>query len=100
MPTARETYASSINSANMTAAANRTLKEMARQTTRDANNSVVGFTTQSGNMANLQTAVNNANAGIFSGNNSGVTNDPDAVRKASEQAAKEVLRGTGDLNSF
>jgi hypothetical protein len=98
MPTARETYNSSVTSANMVAAYNRTQREMAKQETIAQNKQNVGFTLQGGNMANLQTAINNANAGIFSGNNSGVTNDPDAVRKGSEQAAREVLRGTGDVN--
>jgi hypothetical protein len=89
--TARDTYNASCKSAEGTRTASLLTNELTRQTSCDAQLSVVGLVLQNGNSAYV-TAVANANRAK-------VANDfaTEQARQATRDAAREVLRSTGDV---
>jgi hypothetical protein len=91
----RDTYNSSCKSADATQVATGLTHAISEQTTIDASKSVVGFTLQTGNMANLETATRNANALRLS---NGLARE--RARQASIAAARDTLRATGDGAAF
>lgn len=91
--TARSTYTATITSAVMTKAAADLQAEMVKQVTIDAQRSVVGYTLQTGNNANLLSAVKNANAAKSV---SSIANEQ--TKQTTINVAADTLRGTGDTN--
>lgn len=89
--TARDTYNATVTSAALTKAATLTLNEMTRQVTIDAKKSVIGYTLQTGNTANLLAAV-------ASGNAAKIANDTAAeiTRQGAVMVAADTLKNSGD----
>lgn len=90
--TSRDTFNSSVATASSTKAGTVAAAQTTAQTTIDASKSVVGYNLQNGNMANLQTATNNAIKAL------------QATRLSAEQTAqaaiavaRDTLRNTGDV---
>jgi hypothetical protein len=90
--TARDTYTASVKAAASVQAASLVANEGAKQTTIDASKSVVGYTLQTGNMANLQASVTAANKAKFAADFAA-----EQTKQAAIAAARETLRATGDL---
>jgi hypothetical protein len=89
--TARDVYIASVKSAAATKVSTELTNEVTRQTTVDANNSVVGYNLQSGNYANF--AASHATA-----RKQAVVNGlaAEAARQIAISTAKDVLRDSGD----
>lgn len=93
--TSRDTYNSSIKTAVATNTSSVHSAEAAKQTTIDASLSVVGYTLQSGNYANLAASIKSAIAA-----NQASLLAAEKAKQASIAAARDTLRGTGDLGAF
>jgi hypothetical protein len=89
--TARDVYIASVKSAAATKVSTELTNEVTRQTTVDANNSVVGYNLQSGNYANF--AASHATA-----RKQAVVNGlaAEAARQIAISTAKDLLRDSGD----
>jgi len=88
--TARDTYISSVQSAHATKTATLSANETTRQATIDAKLSVVGYTLQSGNNANLLAAVSSANQAKRDADYAA-----EQAKQASIAAARDTLRNAG-----
>jgi hypothetical protein len=89
---ARDTFNAAVVTATKTKVATDLQTEMVRQATLDAANSVVGYTTQSGNYSTLAAAVKNSVAANLA---AGIA--AEQARQAAIGAARDALRATGDL---
>jgi hypothetical protein len=90
--TARDTYNSSVSSAEKSKLNTIAAAETAKQATISLSSDMVGYTLQSGNYANFAAAVKNANAAKLA-----ALLAAEQTRQGAADAAREVLRGTGDL---
>lgn len=90
--TARDTYASSVKSAETSKVASLTVNETTKQTTIDASKSVVGYTLQTGNYANLASAVATANAAKVTADRLAEHN-----KQVARDTARDILRNSGDF---
>lgn len=90
--TARDTYNATLVSAGAAKHVALAVAETAKQTTVDASNSVVGYTLQFGNNVNLIAAVKSAAAA-----KAAAVLAAEQAKQASIAAARDTLRGTGDL---
>lgn len=93
--TSRDTYNSSVKSAGSVKTSSVNSAETAAQTTIDASLSVVGYTLQNGNYANLAASIK---ASIAAKQASLLA--AEQAKQASIAAARDTLRGTGDLGAF
>ena len=91
----RDTYNASVKNAGPAKTATITMNQTVFQETINAMGVNVGYTTQAGNYANFATAVKNANMAKIAADNAA-----EATRQASIAAARDTLRGTGDLAPF
>jgi hypothetical protein len=89
--TARDVYIASVKSAAATKVSTELTNEVTRQTTVDANNSVVGYNLQSGNYANF--AASHATARKQAAVNGLAA---EAARQIAISTAKDLLRDSGD----
>jgi hypothetical protein len=89
--TARDTFTTSVKTAIATKAATVHIAEMTKQTTIDASKSVVGYTTQAGNYANLASAVKTANQAKLD-----AVYAAEVARQSAVDVARDTLRDSGD----
>lgn len=90
--TARDTYNNSVKTAAATQAGTIAVAQTTFQTTIDASKSVVGYTLQNGNFANLQIATSNAITALQASRLSA-----EMAKQAAIQVARDTLRSTGDV---
>jgi hypothetical protein len=92
--TARSTFSMTVAQAAAAEAATKLQAEMTRQTAIDAVLTVVGYTTQSGNNANLVSTTKSAGAAQL------VTLEAaEATKQSTIAVAKDTLKNSGDLGS-
>jgi hypothetical protein len=89
--TSRDTWRSSVSSAEATKVATLINAEMTKQVTIDANKSVVGYTLQTGNYANFASAVASANQARWL-----ATFNAEHAKQVAINAARDTLRDSGD----
>jgi hypothetical protein len=88
----RDTYNSSIATAETTKTNTLATAVTTFQETVNAKGCNVGYITSGGNYTNFATAVANANAALIASRDAA-----ERAKQASFHAARETLRGTGDL---
>ena len=88
----RDTYASTVKAAEAVKVATVIAAETTKQTTIDMSKSVVGYTLQTGNFANLDAATKAANTAklnsVFAA---------EQAKQAARDAARDTLRAAGDF---
>lgn len=92
--TARDTYQSSVKSAASAKTATLTANQATAQETINANGVNVGYNLQTGNYANLATAVKNANIAKWNADFAA-----EQTKQASIAAARDTLRNAGGDNA-
>jgi hypothetical protein len=91
----RDSFNTSCGNANQTKVATGLSNAVSEQTTIDAKLTVVGYTTQNGNFANLDSATRTANELRFLN-----ALAREKARQSSVAAARDTLRTAGDLAPF
>ncbi len=89
---ARDTYISSVKSAETSKVATLVAADATKQETINANGCNVGYNLQTGNYANFASSVKNANIARWN-----TTFSVEQAKQASIAAARDTLRTGGDL---
>jgi hypothetical protein len=91
----RDTFTASVKTAVAAEVATKLTNAGTQQETINQSGVNVGYTLQSGNYANLKTAVDNARKAKFAADVAA-----EAAKNASIMVARDTLRATGDLAPF